>query len=242
MNLAVDIGNTKVKVGVFSGKKMIYQETVVVDGFAALLTGVMDSYTIKEVIMCATGDSKKVVTSIEKVGLSYTVLSQGTPVPFKNLYDTPQSLGVDRIALMAGAVLNFPENNVLVIDAGTCITYDFKNAQEEYLGGAISPGVKMRYRAMHEYTHALPMLDIARSESMLATNTATAMHAGVFTGVVAEIDRQVNWYRTNYGNVKIVLTGGDAQFLSSSLKNDIFADSNFLLQGLNYILFFNTNQ
>lgn len=100
----------------------------------------------------------------------------------------------------------------------------------------------MRYRAMHEYTHALPMLDIARSESMLATNTATAMHAGVFTGVVAEIDRQVNWYRTNYGNVKIVLTGGDAQFLSSSLKNDIFADSNFLLQGLNYILFFNTNQ
>lgn len=242
MNLAVDIGNTQVKLGVFDGEEMILQRPVHANEFDEALDLILKTHNIRQTIICATGNSEKIATSIKDRGLSVSVLDQKTPVPFKNLYETPQTLGVDRIALMAGAAHKFAGSNVLVIDAGTCITYDFLNKQNEYLGGAIAPGVSMRYKAMHEFTHALPLLSFTKSEKPYGANTQQAMHAGVFTGLIAEIDAQMDWYKSNYERLKIVLTGGDVQFLSNSLKNDIFADSNFLLQGLNYILLFNTHQ
>ncbi|MCB0468082.1 MAG: type III pantothenate kinase, partial [Aequorivita sp.] len=129
--------------------------------------------------------------------------------------------------------------NVLVIDAGTCITYDFLNSKNEYMGGAISPGISLRYKALHTFTEKLPLLEATNPNLFVGNTTATSMHSGVVNGVLYEIDGYISMYRKNYDNLTVILTGGDAHFLRDSIKNDIFANSNFLLEGLNHILEYN---
>ena len=163
-------------------------------------------------------------------------------MPFKNLYKTPHTLGLDRIALVTAAVKNYPDKNVLVIDAGTSITFDFKNEHEEYLGGSISPGLQMRFKALNTFTAALPLIEPKEDAEHIGTDTEEAIQSGVIWGVVTEIDGIINWYKKNYNDLTIILTGGDMLFLSKTLKNGIFANSNFLLEGLNYLILFNKNQ
>ncbi|HZJ36686.1 MAG TPA: type III pantothenate kinase, partial [Gillisia sp.] len=170
------------------------------------------------------------------------ILNQQLPQVFTNLYATPNTLGNDRIALVSAASKHFPTENVLVIDAGTCITYDFKNNKNEYLGGAISPGMEMRYKAMHNFTENLPLLDREEEIKLIGNSTNYCMHSGVIYGITFEIDGIIAAYQGQYKDLTIILTGGDAQFLCKRLKNSIFANSNFLLEGLNYILEFNKSQ
>ena len=165
-----------------------------------------------------------------------------TNLPFKNLYSTPKTLGIDRIALVCASVGEFPDNNVLIIDAGTCITYDFINSKNEYLGGAISPGVRMRYKAMHNQTANLPLLTTEVPKQIIGDSTANSMHSGVVNGVLNEIDGTISQYKEKYQDLTVILTGGDAKMLSKQLKSSIFANSNFLLEGLNFILQFNQHK
>ena len=166
-------------------------------------------------------------------------LDHSSKVPFKNSYATPRSLGVDRIALATAAFYHNPKGNTLVIDAGTCITYDMVNDYGEYLGGAISPGLNMRYRALHEQTAKLPLLKPDELLDFIGNATESSIHSGVVNGLRHELDGCIEQYRSRFTDLTVILTGGDAQFLSKRLKNTIFADSNFLLLGLNYLLEYN---
>jgi len=174
--------------------------------------------------------------------LDFQVVSSASKVPFKNTYKTPKTLGVDRIALVAAAVVKFPKKHVLVIDAGTCITYDFVTKEAAYLGGAISPGIKMRYQSLHAFTENLPLLDVFESNNFIGTSTEESIISGVLTGVQKEINGFIEDYQQEYLDLTVVLTGGDTNFLSKQLKSSIFANQNFLLQGLNEILKFNQHK
>jgi type III pantothenate kinase len=161
-------------------------------------------------------------------------------MPFINSYATPKTLGVDRIALVSASVDQFPDNNVLIIDAGTCITYDFITDENVYLGGAISPGIRLRYKALNNLTANLPLLETNQPKSIIGDSTEESIHSGVVNGVIKEIDGLIEYYKENHQDLTVILTGGDANFLSNQLKNSIFANSNFLLEGLNFLLDYNT--
>ncbi|HEA31078.1 hypothetical protein LCGC14_3067410 [marine sediment metagenome] len=241
-NLAIDIGNTRLKLGVFQHQKLIFKEEKEVLKSIQVLEKVLDSHTFQNILLASTGNPEKVVTLLEQRGLLYKILDHKTPVPFKNSYKSPETLGVDRMALVAAATKHYPEQDVLVIDAGTCVTYDFKNKNEEYLGGSISLGLSMRFKALHHFTAKLPLLEASKIPEYIGKNTAEAIESGVIHGILTEIKGVIDWYRSIYPELTIILTGGDALFLSKTLKNGIFAHQNFLLEGLDYIMVFNTTQ
>jgi len=167
-------------------------------------------------------------------------LSASTTVNFKNNYATPQTLGVDRIALAAAVVSHYPNQNVLVIDAGTCVTFDFVTDKTVYLGGAIAPGVTSRYKSLHDYTANLPLLEKQVSNNYIGDTTDASIHSGVVNGICREIDGIIEQYRLEHKKLTIVLTGGDAEFLAGQLKSSIFVRPFFLLEGLFTILKINT--
>ena len=157
-------------------------------------------------------------------------------MPFTNNYATPETLGVDRIALITAAANQYPNKNILVIDAGTCVTYDFLNHQNSYLGGAISPGLTIRYEALHNLTAKLPLLKTEDTTFLIGNSTETSIHSGVINGLVNEIDGTIQQYQQEHTDLTVILTGGDTNFLAKRLKSSIFANSNFLLEGLNHLL------
>ena len=131
-------------------------------------------------------------------------------------------------------------NNVLIIDAGTCITFDFVTKDNDYLGGAISPGIRLRYKALNNLTANLPLLETTQPLTIIGNSTETAIHSGIVFGIINEIDGTIDYYKQKYPDLTVILTGGDTNFLSNQLKNSIFANSNFLLEGLNFILDYNS--
>lgn len=241
MYLIVDIGNTHVKTAIFDGDTMIDFIRFKSVEFAQIVTEIAQKFTIEKAILSAVGKlSIKEKRLINKL-FSCITLDQDTLLPFHNKYATPNTLGVDRIALAAGAVNKFPKRNVLVIDAGTCITYDFVTSNKVYLGGAIAPGVVSRYRSLQDYTSNLPLLDKQIPESFIGNTTATSIHSGVVNGMCREIDGVISQYSEVYEKLTVVLTGGDAKFLSGQLKNSIFVRPFFLIEGLHTILKYNNN-
>lgn len=242
MNLIVDIGNTRVKAAVFKEDKLL--ELVVFDKRKIIseIKKIIKKKSISHVILSnvASISSKKIV-QIEKMA-SVMVVSSNLKIPFINLYKTPKTLGVDRIALVAAAVKQFANKNVLVIDAGTCITFDFVNSNLEYLGGAISPGIKMRFKALQKFTANLPLLNSEKLDGFIGENTNECITSGVLNGVTKEIEGVISQYKEKFSDLTIVLTGGDTNFLSKQLKSSIFANQNFLLQGLNEILKLNISK
>lgn len=237
MNLVIDVGNTKVKFGVFDKFKLKNIYTCVLSDFDDTLGLISKHHPgIHSTLIASVGnlDSEQILSL--KENFSFMILDGLTKVPFINKYETPHTLGVDRIALVSAAAMTFPNENVLVIDMGTSITYDFLSSENEYLGGAISPGIRMRYRALHNYTAKLPLLNSEIPDSFIGNNTANAIHSGVIYGVINEIHGFIEDYKEKFGGLTLILTGGDAEFLRDNLKNDIFAVPNFLLEGLNFIL------
>lgn len=241
MNLIVDIGNTRAKIAVFDSD--IIQSSLVFDDVHSIdqLGVILKEYKVKSCIVSS-------VRKINQNHLNYLrkipflmVLNPLTKVPFRNLYATPKTLGVDRIALVAASVAKFPQKNSLIIDAGTCITYDFVNSNNEYLGGAISPGIEIRYQSLNNYTSKLPKLEKSETFPLIGQSTSESIHAGVIGGIISEIESMIKQYQENFDDLTLVLTGGDAIFLSKQLKNEIFTSQNFLLHGLNKILTFNNH-
>ncbi len=240
MNLVIDVGNTLVKLGVFDGGKLKLKKTCIKNDFLRLLAEISEAFpSISNTIVSSVGNFTE--HQISKLHQRYEVslLNHQTKVPFINKYETPQTLGVDRIALISAAAAQYTGENILVIDAGTCITYDFLSSENEYLGGAISPGISLRYKSLHTFTEKLPLLDANNPKLLVGNSTAASMHAGVINGILYEIDGFIEAYKKKYYNLTVILTGGDAHFLRDSIKNDIFANSNFLLEGLNHILEYN---
>jgi type III pantothenate kinase len=242
MNLAIDVGNTRVKIAVFEKDKLVelfvFNKTKILSEIKDILkkheisTGIMSN-------VASISDSKlKKIKNLVEIH----IISSLTEVPFKNLYKTPETLGVDRIALVAGAVSQFSGHNVLVIDAGTCITFDFVNSEGKYIGGAISPGLKMRFNSLNHFTANLPLLEKDDLIDFIGKNTKESMNSGVINGVIQEIDGVINQYKKKFLDLTVVLTGGDTNFLAKQLKSSIFANQNLLLHGLNKILILNIDK
>lgn len=242
MNLIMDIGNTATKLAVFQSDKMIQVQTVATTNMLAEVEALLKKFSrVKHGLL----SSVKMIDDLELKRLQkllpIKILDVSFQLPFKNAYDTPHTLGVDRLALMASAVQQYSKRNVLVIDAGSCVTYDFMDSNQNYLGGAISPGVEMRYKALETFTSNLPLLEKTPPNQRIGSSTEASIHSGVIHGLLHEMEGTIKEYQNKYPDLTVILTGGDTDFLCKQFKISIFANSNFLLEGLNFLLEFNSN-
>lgn len=236
MNLAIDIGNTRVKTGVFDQNNLV--DTQVYDHLdQPSLQDQIHAYGVIHVIIASTG--KDVDADFVKTPGMIMKLSALTPIPIENHYQTPETLGQDRLAGVVGASWLFPARNVLVVDAGTCVTFDFLEESGKYLGGNISPGLDMRFNAMHHFTQRLPVVERAASFSLLGQTTREALQNGGSMGMLMEIAGYVELLRKKYPEIQTVLTGGDAGYLSEHLNTQLTVEPHLILIGLNQILQFN---
>ena len=241
MNLIIDIGNSRAKLAVIKENTILNKITCTSKSIDNNVKKLRKAYVINNCIISSV--SKFDISKLKSFdGLNKVIqLDHNTKIPFVNTYNSPSTLGVDRIALASAAITNYPKQNVLVIDAGTCITYDFINADKQYLGGAISPGIVLRYRSLHEFTANLPLLEQNNFE-LIGKDTESAIHSGVLNGFIQEIEGIIDQYKRKFQNLTVVLTGGDTNFLAEKLKSTIFANPNFLLEGLNSILIHNLEE
>ena len=240
MNLIIDAGNTSVKLAVFDNENVLFDISIASELFVEKVKDIFNFYPdISWAIVSSVGNLNQKDIVALSIFCQVHVLSHTSKIPFKNSYATPQTLGVDRIALATAAFYCNSTANTLIIDAGTCITYDLVNDYGEYLGGSISPGLHMRYKALHNQTSKLPFLELDDPMDLIGNSTKSSIHSGVVNGTLSEIDGVIERYRSRFEDLTVILTGGDAQFLSKRLKNTIFADSKFLLTGLNYLLEYN---
>jgi len=236
MILAVDVGNTRIKSAVFEGATFLESFVFFKKELGENIQNILKKYKwITHLVVSSVSDVEKQSFSEFESLVDIHFVSHNDLFPFENRYKTPRTLGVDRMVLAAGATLRFPNQNRLVIDAGTCVTYDFIDESNNYLGGAISPGLQLRYSALHNFTAKLPLLELENPEHIIGNSTSESIHSGVVNGMVYEIEGFIEEYRKVYPNFIIILTGGDTVFLAKRLKNTIFADSNFLLESLNQI-------
>lgn len=235
MNLAVDYGNSSAKVAIFDQQRLVERKTFTVadDLQAFLQNSPAENFIISSVTMDA-----ETVAGWSNAKNKF-ILSHALPLPIKILYATPTTLGVDRIAGSCGAIQLFPGRNTLVIDAGTCITYDFTDSSGQYYGGSISPGLKMRFQAVHTFTARLPLVTPAGNPELVGNSTETSIQSGVVNGTVAELDGIIDRYKSKYPDLQVILCGGDGPFFENMLKASIFASPDLVLVGLNRVLIHN---
>lgn len=234
MNLAVDIGNTLVKTGVFKGKELIGTKTF--DTVAELLKnkGILKDITCITV-SSVTDEHEDLIMHFKAIPVH--LFTKKTIIPLVNKYQSPDTLGADRILASLGAFTLFPNRNVLTIDAGTCIKYNFVNTANEFIGGAISPGLSMRLKAMNHFTSKLPVQEPDLNyDKLTGTNTEESLLSGAMIGSVCEVESFILRYKEVYNDLEIVITGGDAPYLCKQLKNRFFADAHLVLKGLNSII------
>ena len=241
MNLVVDIGNSFLKAAVFTDNGLV-EARHFATGFNLAIKVLLEDYPgISHCIICETGKSDLVLKKEMKDLLPFVLeLEAKTPIPLENLYKTKDTLGKDRIAGAVGANEQFPGTSTLIIDTGTAITFDFVNNKNQFIGGSISPGLNMRYQALHEFTDKLPLLSPTEAGFRIPANHTTgAIHAGIISGILHETEGVINDYKHLYPSLKVILTGGDALFFEKMLKSSIFVDLNLVVRGLNKILKFN---
>lgn len=236
MNLVIDIGNTLVKLAVFQNSEIVYSisEKDLTD---LTLTEVYAKFDIKNAISSSVSVQNRVNELLKKHNI--LALTHNTPLPLQLNYSTPQTLGLDRLAAVVGAKVQC-DNNFLVIDMGTCVTFDYVNSKNEYLGGAISPGFNMRFKALNSFTGKLPLINFDDNKlKLIGDSTETSIISGVYNGLKNEVLGVVREYMQQYNGVKIVVTGGDRNLFDLEPKNRIFADEFLVLKGLNEILNYN---
>lgn len=236
MKLILDVGNSLIKLAVFDSKLQIEHRTFKEKELKTSLSKVLKDYpNINFVVVSSVSTLKK--NKIKKFfdGYKLFFLDSKVRLPFNSLYETAETLGTDRIALVAAAHYTYPNQNVLIIDTGTCITYDFIDKNSNYHGGSISPGLMMRYKSLYQLTENLPNLNPTSPEYFIGNSTHSSIHTGVVLGAVTEIEGMVSKYKKEYPDLKVVVTGGDSNFLCKQFKISIFAISNFLMEGLNFL-------
>jgi len=241
MELIIDIGNTLIKYYVFQDNNILDSKKNIIENWRYSLEVIKLKYpNIKSVILSDVNGSfeNDLIEVLQPLNILHCTID--LKLPFTTKYSPSKQLGSDRIALLAACCLLYPKKNRLVIDLGSCITYDILDKQNVHWGGAISPGFEMRYKGIHEYSSKLPLIKFKRSESIIGTSTISAIHSGIYNGILNELSGNIKKYNETFENLTIILTGGDAERLPKSLKNSIFAHSNFLAKGLNYTLAMNT--
>ncbi len=235
LNLVIDLGNSSLKVALFD-KNLMISKFIYTNQSLSIISDLFKNNVINNSLISNVSTIDKNILDFLKINSNLISINESTDLPFINLYKTKNTLGHDRIALVSAAAIDFPDQNILIIDAGTCITYDFKNTKNEYLGGGISPGIQMRFKSLNSETSNLPLSTINLNNKLIGDNTDSSINSGVVNGVIYEINGIITQYQERFKNIKIILTGGDSNFLLKKIKNTIFADQNFLLKGLNYLL------
>lgn len=235
MNLAIDIGNTKIKAGWFEGENLrSKQDNISINDLKHLINAKKPSFVI------GSSTAAELFEDEEWKKDNFLAVSNKLKLPFQINYKTPDTLGADRLAAVAGAQKLFPGENVLIIDAGSCITYDYLDERNSYLGGAISPGAGMRFRAMNNFTARLPQINIPSDfPDPIGNSTVSCMESGVMNGIFFEIQNFIRAYTPNHGKIQVILTGGDAKHFDKKFKGLIFAAPDLILVGLNVILRYN---
>jgi type III pantothenate kinase len=240
MILAIDIGNTICKIAVIHNHLIISFSTCDLNDLFNVTTSHLEKRSIHSIALCSVhGDFTEFVQQISQKAPVFQV-DQSIKLPFHNKYLSP-TLGNDRIALVAGALSiekTIPED-LLIIDAGTCITYDYIDNDKNYYGGAISPGVYMRFKSLHTFTSKLPLITPESNTPITGNSTETSMRSGVQHGLSMEMDGMINHYNAKSQNLKVFLTGGDADLLSELLKNRFFARPYLMLEGIYNLYLFN---
>lgn len=237
MNVAIDLGNTRAKVGLFKDQQLLkIVEDLQPEQLFSWLAVQEPSAAIIGSVNAPTAALQEQLSSL----CSCMVLDANLPVPVQKQYQTPQTLGADRLAAVVGGMSRFPGQAVLVIDTGTCITYDYVDARAHYLGGGIAPGLKMRFKALHNFTARLPLIDNVPSDApLLGQSTKESIQSGVVNGSCAEIEGMIARYETELGPMRIIICGGDAKFFETKIKRPIFVIPELVLIGLNEILRYN---
>lgn len=240
MNLIIDIGNTVAKVAVFRADNTIVYKQFFCNKTLEGVEKLCEEFPLERGIVASVIDlTEAAIGKLTGLNIPLLWLDSETPLPIKILYKTPKTLGYDRVAGIVGAYLEHPENDILVIDAGTAVTYDFINSEGEYYGGNISPGIKMRLKALNHYTARLPLIGPEGEVKRMGQTTEEAIRAGVIRGVEFEILGYVNEMSLQYPKLLVFLTGGNDFSFDSSVKNSIFADRFLVIKGLNRILNYN---
>ncbi len=232
MNLIIDIGNSRIKAAVFNGGEIV-ERLIIGDSAVVELDALLAKYpAIDSAILSSTRDGKHPAEDFLAEHMHRFVrFDSNTPTPLKNLYLTPETLGPDRLAAAVGANALYPHKNLLVIDFGTALTIDMVTAAGEYLGGNISPGASMRFRALSDYTGRLPLIEMpdievqnGTEETVLGRSTAEAIEAGVVNGIVFELEGYISRMSDKFGELIPIFTGGEAKFFENKLKSPIFAE------------------
>lgn len=239
MQLVIDIGNTVAKMAAFQGEELIevaYTSNETLEELPQFCA----KYPFKQAIWCSVVDLTEVAASrIRTVPIPCLQFTHTVQTPIRNAYDTPETLGLDRLAAVVGAQQVRPGRDLLVIDAGTCVTYEFLDASGCYHGGNISPGLEMRLKAMHQFTSRLPLVSSEGEFLEVGKSTETALRAGAIWGLQREIEGYVRAFKHKYPQLLVFLTGGCRFSFDTNLKNIIFADKFLVLRGLNRIVLYN---
>jgi len=232
--IAIDLGNTTAKIGVFANGVMTDKKDGIV--YNSLISYV-NNLSPSNVIISSV--NQKVEDLVNHIEAPVLILNHQTPIPITNKYATPETLGRDRLAAVVGANQLEDNRNTLVIDVGTCITYDFLNDNNEYLGGGISPGVNLKFQALHNFTANLPLIEEQEADYLIGDSTESAIISGVINGTIAEIEEIIRMYKDKFSHLRIIMCGGGASMLHSRLKTDIKLAPDLVLTGLNRILEYN---
>jgi len=237
LKLVIDIGNTSTKLALFEDKDIFTTLNI----NECCLKSIQQFVADIEVSTTIISSVKKINSEILSVSNYYKgfVLSEQIAVPIKNNYKTLDTLGKDRLAGVVGAHVLYPKKDIILFDLGTCLTIDFVSKEGEYLGGRISPGIEMRYKALHTFTDKLPLVKKEKTTSIIGDNTNAAIVSGVQQGILTEIKSLISEGRSKNPDTVAIITGGDCFFFEKELKNSIFANPNLVLIGLNEILDFN---
>lgn len=238
-NLIIDIGNTRIKIALFEEDKIVLEKAFETLNDFIFEIGELDfEHCIISSVKFSEAELKL------KLYFDFLFLTPQTALPITNKYGTPDTLGVDRKAASVGSRTMFSKGNLLSIDLGSCITYDFLNEKNEYLGGAISPGIKMRFQAMHQQTARLPLAELKENQKINITGdrTESGLLSGVYHGILFEIEGFIAAYRQQHQDLKVIICGGDSKFFETLTKDHIFVIPNLVLYGLNRILTYNVNK
>jgi type III pantothenate kinase len=238
MNLILDIGNTSTKLAFYEGGKKV-SSVRLIDYGKNELEKELSYFVITKAIISSSRIVPAFIPALLHKKIPFVhELSHNSHFPFRIEYDTPESLGTDRIAAVAGAYHMFPGAEILVIDAGTAITFEFLS-ENIYKGGNISPGIAMRFKALNSFTDRLPLVSPTEDYEFPGRNTGDAIIAGVITGVVYEINEYIRTFEENRADYKIILTGGDGKFIKERINHQITYSPDVVTDGLNYILEYN---
>lgn len=239
VNLIIDIGNTLAKLVAFDGDEPM-EEIKTSNDTLEDLPAFAGKYPFKRGIVGSVyGITAEAGRKLDGLGFPLLRLNADTPIPIRNDYRTPDTLGSDRLAAAVGAQAQYPGRDILIVDAGTCLTFEFIDREGHYKGGCISPGLQMRLKALRAFTARLPLVDSDGDIPDVGYDTATSIRSGVILGMKSEIEGRIEYFRKKHPDLLVFLTGGDKFSFDSKIKSLIFADKYIVPRGLNRILVFN---